>query len=143
LAHFAAGIQASDTMLKAAAVEMVLARLIWSGKYMVMVRGEVGAVQAAVSAGVSAGQFSVIDSFVIPNLHESVFPAIAVRHSGAMTSSPGIGADALRWLDGLHQRSAQPPSERTVPAQWASTPQTVRLFDGFDATSALPSAPFA
>jgi microcompartment protein CcmL/EutN len=31
----------------------------------------------AVAAGVSAGYFPVIDSFVIPNLHESIFPAIA------------------------------------------------------------------
>jgi microcompartment protein CcmL/EutN len=77
LSSIAAGFQASDAMLKAAAVEMVLARSICSGKYMVMVRGEVGAVQAAVSAGAVAGNFSVIDSFVIPNLHESIFPAIA------------------------------------------------------------------
>src|ERR1035437_7336210 len=77
LSSIAAGFQVGDAMLKAAAVDMILARSICSGKYMVMVRGEVGAVQAAVSAGVSAGHFSVIDSFVIPNLHESVFPAIA------------------------------------------------------------------
>jgi microcompartment protein CcmL/EutN len=44
---------------------------------MVMVRGEVGAVSASVSVGVSDGRFSVIDSFVIPNLHESVFPALS------------------------------------------------------------------
>jgi microcompartment protein CcmL/EutN len=77
LTSIAAGFQASDAMLKAAAVDMILARSICSGKYMVRGRGEVGAVQAAVSAGVNAGHFSVIDSFVIPNLHESVFPAIA------------------------------------------------------------------
>jgi microcompartment protein CcmL/EutN len=77
LTSIAAGMQAADAMLKAAAVDMVLARSICSGKYMVMVRGEVSAVQASVAAGVSAGHFSVIDSFVIPNLHESVFPAIS------------------------------------------------------------------
>jgi microcompartment protein CcmL/EutN len=77
LTSIAAGFQASDAMLKAAQVEMLLSRSICSGKYMVMVRGDVAAVEAAVSAGVSAGHFSVIDSFVIPNLHESVFPAIA------------------------------------------------------------------
>jgi len=77
LTSIAAGFQACDAMLKAAAVDLLLARSICSGKYMVMVRGEVGAVQASVSAGVSQGNFSIIDSFVIPNLHESVFPAIA------------------------------------------------------------------
>jgi microcompartment protein CcmL/EutN len=77
LTSIAAGFQACDAMLKAANVELVLSRSICSGKYMVMVRGDVGAVQAAVSAGNGAGHFSVIDSFVIPNLHESVFPAIS------------------------------------------------------------------
>jgi len=77
LTSVAAGYQATDAMLKTAAVELMLSRSICSGKYMVMVRGEVGAVEASVAAGVGAGSFSVIDSFVIPNLHESVFPAIA------------------------------------------------------------------
>jgi microcompartment protein CcmL/EutN len=77
LTSIAAGFQVTDAMLKTAAVEVMLSRSICSGKYMVMVRGEVGAVEASVAAGVGAGNFSVIDSFVIPNLHESVFPAIA------------------------------------------------------------------
>ncbi len=77
LGSIAAGFQTCDAMLKAADVDLMLARSICSGKYMVMVRGEVGAIQASVGAGIAAGGFSVIDSFVIPNIHESVFPAIA------------------------------------------------------------------
>ncbi|MEZ5352378.1 MAG: BMC domain-containing protein [Bryobacteraceae bacterium] len=77
LSSIAAGFQVCDTMLKTADVDLLLSRSICSGKYMVMVRGDVAAVQAAVSSGISGGNFSVIDSFVIPNLHESVFPAIA------------------------------------------------------------------
>jgi len=77
LTSVASGFQVCDIMLKAANVELVLSRSICSGKYMVMVRGEVGAVEAAVSAGVGGARFSVIDSFVIPNLHESVFPALS------------------------------------------------------------------
>jgi microcompartment protein CcmL/EutN len=77
LTSIASGFQVSDSMLKAANVDLLLARSICSGKYMVMVRGEVAAVEASVAAGVSAARFSVIDSFVIPNLHESVFPAIS------------------------------------------------------------------
>ena len=77
LTSIAAGFQACDAMLKTSDVDLVLSRSICSGKYMVMVRGDVAAVEAAVSAGRTAGHFSVIDSFVIPNLHESVFPAIA------------------------------------------------------------------
>src|SRR5499426_2381063 len=77
LSSIAAGFQVADAMLKAADVDLVLSRSICSGKYMVMVRGDVAAVEAAVSAGIAGTRFSVIDSFVIPNLHESVFPAIA------------------------------------------------------------------
>ena len=77
LGSIAAGFQVSDAMLKAADVELLLARSICSGKYMVMVRGDVGAVQSSVEAGVRAGGFSVIDTFMIPNVHESIFPAIA------------------------------------------------------------------
>ncbi len=77
LGSIAAGYQVCDTMLKAAAVELMLARSICSGKYMVMVRGDVAAVAASVQAGEAAGDFSVIDTFVIPNVHEQIFPAIA------------------------------------------------------------------
>lgn len=88
LTSIAAGFQTADAMLKAAAVSLLLSRSICSGKYMVMVRGDVAAVQAAVSSGISAARFSVIDSFVIPNLHEAVFPAIA-------------GASKVETLDAL------------------------------------------
>jgi microcompartment protein CcmL/EutN len=77
LTSIAAGYQTADAMLKASAVDLLLSRSICSGKYMVMVRGDVAAVEASVAAGVGAARFSVIDSFVIPNLHEAVFPAIA------------------------------------------------------------------
>ena len=53
LTSIAAGFLACDAMLKAADVDLVLSRSICSGKYMVMVRGDVAAVQAAVSAGIS------------------------------------------------------------------------------------------
>jgi microcompartment protein CcmL/EutN len=77
LTSIAAGFQACDAMLKASEVELMLSRSICSGKYIVMVRGDVAAVEASVAAGVSGCRFAVIDSFVIPNLHETVFPAIA------------------------------------------------------------------
>jgi microcompartment protein CcmL/EutN len=77
LGSIASGYEVADAMLKTADVELVLARSICSGKYIVMVRGDVAAAQSSVSAGSQAGGFSVIDTFVIPNLHESVFPAIS------------------------------------------------------------------
>ncbi len=76
LGSIAAGFEAADAMLKAADVELLLARSICSGKYMVMVRGDVAAVQAGVEAAGQVAGEALIDSFVIPNLHESVFPAL-------------------------------------------------------------------
>ena len=77
LTSVAAGYQVTDAMLKAADVKLVLSRSICSGKYMVMVQGDVADVESAVQAGQQAGNFSLIDSFVIPNIHEDIAPAIA------------------------------------------------------------------
>ena len=77
LGSIASGYEVADAMLKAADVGLLLARSICSGKYIVMVRGDVAAVQSSVEAGRQTGGFSTIDTFVIPNLHESVFPAIS------------------------------------------------------------------
>ena len=77
LTSVAAGYQVTDAMLKAADVKLVLSRSICSGKYMVMVQGDVADVESAVHAGQQAGNFSLIDSFVIPNIHEDIAPAIA------------------------------------------------------------------
>jgi len=90
LTSIASGFLVCDAMLKAADVSLILSRSICSGKYMVMVRGDVAAVQAAVSAGMAGARFSVIDSFVIPNLHEGVFPAISGATKVEVLESLGI-----------------------------------------------------
>lgn len=77
LGSIAAGMQVADAMLKAADVELILARTICSGKYMVLVRGDMGGIEAAIRAGTQTGDFSVIDTFVIPNVDEQIFPAIS------------------------------------------------------------------
>jgi microcompartment protein CcmL/EutN len=90
LTSIASGFLACDSMLKAAAVSLVLSRSICSGKYMVMIRGDVSSVQSAVQAGIAGTRFSVIDSFVIPNLHEAVFPAISGASKVEILEALGI-----------------------------------------------------
>ena len=76
LSSIAAGFVVADAMLKAAEVEILLSRTICSGKYMVLVGGDVAAVTASVEAGTTIGEGSVIDTFVIPNVHPSIFAAL-------------------------------------------------------------------
>lgn len=89
LTSVAAGFETCDAMLKTADVDLLLSRSICSGKYMVMVRGDVAAVEASVAAGIKAAKFAVIDSFVIPNLHQSVFAAIG--GSGKVEALDALG----------------------------------------------------
>ena len=77
LSSIAAGFAVTDAMLKSADVELVLARTICSGKYMVLVRGTVADVESAVQAGREVGDFSLVDTFIIPNAHEDLFPALS------------------------------------------------------------------
>ena len=76
-----AAIEAADAMLKAANVELVGTEKIGSGLVSVMVRGDVGAVKAAVETGATAaGNLGeVIATHVIPRPHtdvEKILPAL-------------------------------------------------------------------
>ena len=66
-----AAIEAADAMVKAASVKLDSMEKIGSGLVTVMVRGDVGAVKAAVEAGnVAAGNVGeVVSSHVIPRPH--------------------------------------------------------------------------
>lgn len=70
------GYQVEDEMLKAASVELLLARTICSGKYMIVVGGTVSDVEAAIQTGLTAAPDSIIDYLVLPNIHDGVFPAM-------------------------------------------------------------------
>ena len=67
-------IEAADTMVKAANVTLVSKEEIGGGLVTVMVRGDVGAVQAAVEAGAEAAKVvgELISVHVIPRPHAEV-----------------------------------------------------------------------
>jgi microcompartment protein CcmL/EutN len=73
----AVGYLALDAMLKAASVEVVLARSICSGKYLIAVAGDVASTAAAVDAGARLAPGALIEKCTIPRLHPAIFPAIA------------------------------------------------------------------
>jgi microcompartment protein CcmL/EutN len=90
LSSIAAGYLVADAMLKAADVELILSRTICSGKYMVLVGGDVAGVTSSVEAGQVIGQGAVIDVFVIPNVHPSLFPAISGTSKVDVLEAMGI-----------------------------------------------------
>lgn len=69
-----ASIEAADAMVKAADVRLVGTEKIGSGLVTIMVRGDVGAVKAAVEAGVASASRlgEVIATHVIPRPHTDV-----------------------------------------------------------------------
>ena len=76
-----AAIEAADAMVKAANVVLIGSEKIGSGLVSVMVRGDVGAVKAAVEAGSAAATSlgEVIATHVIPRPHadvEKLLPSI-------------------------------------------------------------------
>src|SRR3972149_1673706 len=77
LSSVAVGFLVTDTMLKAADVELLINRTICSGKYMVLVAGAVAAVEASGQAAAEIGGTSIIDTCLIPNVDPSLFPAIS------------------------------------------------------------------
>ena len=76
-----ASIEAADAMVKAANVKLIGKVHVGGGLVTVMVRGEVGAVKAAVDAGAAAAQRvgNLISQHVIPRPHgevEGILPHI-------------------------------------------------------------------
>ena len=72
----ATGIQAADIMVKTAEVELLEAEVVCPGKYIVLISGDLSAVKAAVDNSKTQFPAKLIDSFVLGNPHESIFPAI-------------------------------------------------------------------
>lgn len=71
---FVAAIEAADAMVKAANVTLMQKERVGAGLVTVMVRGDVGAVKAAVDAGASAAKAvgELVSVHVIPRPHDSV-----------------------------------------------------------------------
>lgn len=78
LSSIATGFLAQDAMLKAAHVDLLVARTICSGKYIVVVGGDVAGVTAAVEAGAAVSTGALIEQRVIAHVHPGVFPAISM-----------------------------------------------------------------
>lgn len=86
----ASGITAADAMVKTAQVDIVEAQTVCPGKYIAIVTGDLSAVKAAVDAAKVQYPEHLIDSFVLGNPHEDIFPAIYGASNVEEVSALGI-----------------------------------------------------
>ena len=76
LSSIAQGVETADVVLKAAEVELLFARAVCPGKYVILFTGDVAAVTAALEAGQQCGGSYLVDQVVIPRVHPQVIRAI-------------------------------------------------------------------
>lgn len=70
------GMYVVDQMLKTAEVELVEAQTVCPGKYIAIISGDLSAVNACIEDARNKHSNHLIDSFILGNPHETIFPAI-------------------------------------------------------------------
>ena len=86
----ATGIRAGDAMIKRGLVSEIVAGTVHSGKYLVLVVGEVGAVEEAVAAGVEAGGSELLDRVLLADVHPRVAAAVRGARVGPAGEALGV-----------------------------------------------------
>lgn len=76
LNSIARGIETCDVMVKAADVQLLDSYPVCPGKYIILVSGDVAAVESAVERGISCAGANFVDKLVIPHIHPQVIPGI-------------------------------------------------------------------
>ena len=86
----AVGIEAADTMFKAAQVSPLIIKTICPGKFVAAVHADVASTKAAVDAGLVTGGGTVVDHFLIPNISSEVISAMSCASEYLPGSAVGI-----------------------------------------------------
>ncbi len=86
----ARGLEATDAMMKRAAVDLLLTTIVPRGKYIVMVGGAVADVEASLKAGLESADGVVVDHFLIQNAHPQLPPAIKGRVKMELSEAVGV-----------------------------------------------------
>lgn len=90
MSSIAGGVEVCDYMIKASEVELIFAKPVCPGKYLVLITGDVGAVEASAKVGLEIGRGFVVNSLVIPRVHPSLFPAIGGTAEIAAVDALGV-----------------------------------------------------
>jgi microcompartment protein CcmL/EutN len=86
----ARGIEATDAMMKKAAVELLMSLIVPRGKYIIMIGGMVADVESSLLAGRELAGDAVVDHFLIQNVHPQLPAAIKGRVKVERVEAVGI-----------------------------------------------------
>ncbi len=90
LNSLAVGVEVTDVMLKAANVLLISTQPVCPGKYLVLVRGKVAEVNSSIEVGVAAAGHTLVDKFIIANIHQQVFPALTATSNVKKINAIGV-----------------------------------------------------
>ncbi|MEW5820989.1 MAG: BMC domain-containing protein [Cyanobacteriota bacterium] len=86
----AVGIKCIDEMAKKAPVKIIEAMTICPGKYIILITGEVAAVEESMKIGKLTASYHLIDELFLPTTHHQVYPAITGTSKVDTMNSLGI-----------------------------------------------------
>jgi microcompartment protein CcmL/EutN len=72
----AAGIRATDTMIKRAPIAILKAGTVHPGRYLALIGGSIASVEEAWKAGSRDGEEFLLDQVFLPDVHEEVFGSV-------------------------------------------------------------------
>lgn len=90
LRSIARGMLTADAILKAADVELLRAHVVCPGKYIILIAGTISQVRSAIETGQNIAPDVVVDQFILPNVHPSVFPALTATTEVEQVKSIGV-----------------------------------------------------
>lgn len=77
LNSIAKGLETSDIMIKSGEIELLMAKPICPGKFIILVTGDVGSVKASIEKGIETSSFNLIDKLILPKVHSQVIESIS------------------------------------------------------------------
>jgi microcompartment protein CcmL/EutN len=76
LASIARGVTCVDTMVKRAPAEVLRARTVSPGKYIIVLGGGVAEVEESITVGIEAAGSAIVDRLFLPNAHPTLWPVM-------------------------------------------------------------------
>ncbi len=89
-ASIATGIFAGDKMLKRAPITVIKSGTVHNGKFLVLIGGSVASVEESYEIGLSVDNNNIIDSMILPDVHQQLHDSILGTRLKCTAESLGI-----------------------------------------------------